>query len=370
MASILVVEDDPSTQLVIVANLEKDGHRVVAFSDGVQALTRIEHVQPDVLITDIQVPGMDGYALVERLRGDPRWASLPIIMLTALSQRVNYRVGMTAGADDYLTKPFSLAELRQAVHAQLKRVQRLQEVQRETVQTIVEQEKEKIAAQFEKRLHKMVKTVPVGAELDKLREGLPATVLCTGMRGYLRYAEVLNPEQMGNFMQRYYEGMYDAMQLFGARAVQFRAGSVLGVFPADEEALTMTKEVKLWRAATAVRQANNRLKTSFDRRFSRMGLPLFETAVALHAGLVQVISVGSVDDGDKQIVPIGDTINSAWEIFDKMLHRWDITASVDVVHGLRSVATVADRHVVHASPRLGTLDVCEMEELSTQLEDA
>lgn len=150
MASILVVEDDPSTQLVIVVNLEKEGHRVVAYSNGAQAMERIYHVQPDLLITDIQVPGMDGFALVEAVRKDPKWSSLPIIVLTALSNRANYRVGMTAGADDYLTKPFSLAELRQAVQTQLKRVSMVQEAQRETVQHIVEQEKEKLAESYEK----------------------------------------------------------------------------------------------------------------------------------------------------------------------------------------------------------------------------
>lgn len=191
----------------------------------------------------------------------------------------------------------------------------------------------------------------------------------TGMKNYLRYSEVLNPEQMANFMQRYYEGMFDAMQLFGALSVQFEGGAVLAVYPADD-GLSMSKEVRLWRAATAVRQASQRLKVSFDRRFERMGLPLFETSMALHTGVVQIIGVGTVDDGQKFPVPIGDTINVVREIFQKMQHRWDVTASVEVVQGLRQVAKIADRHVIHLPPRLGTLDVCELEEVASVLEGA
>jgi CheY-like chemotaxis protein len=361
MATILVVEDDPSTQLVIVVNLEKEGHRVVALSDGARALEQIHRIAPDLLITDIQVPGMDGYDLAKRLREDPQWASLPIILISSLAQRANFRVGMTVGADDYLTKPFSLAELRQAVQTQLKKTTMMHEVQREAVQQAVEVEREKMAARYEKKLHDTVSR-QIDDEQETHKLGVPSTVLYTGMKNYLRYSEVLNSEQLGNFMKRYYEAMLDAMQLFGASSVQFYGGAVLAVFNTEDDSISTNKEVRLWRAALAVRQAGQRLKTSFDKRLERMGLPLFETSVAMHTGLVQMIRVGSISEGASHIVPIGDTVNAVREMYKKMQHRWELTASVELVQGLRDVAAVTERTIIYVPPRQSPLDVCQLEE--------
>ncbi len=121
MALIVVVEDDAGTLQLIAALLKRDGHGVLLAEDGAQALRLIENFKPELVISDIQMPAMDGFQLLESLRNNPAIAATPMILLTSLHEREHIRHGMTTGADDYITKPFRPVELREAVNAQLKK---------------------------------------------------------------------------------------------------------------------------------------------------------------------------------------------------------------------------------------------------------
>ncbi|MFM7321045.1 MAG: response regulator transcription factor [Armatimonadota bacterium] len=109
--TILVVEDDADILRQIAFNLERRGYGVRTAITGEEALRVMLQVRPHLLITDIMMPGMDGYELVETLRRDPELADLPVIMLTARSEDVDVTRGYAAGTDLYLTKPFRPAEL-------------------------------------------------------------------------------------------------------------------------------------------------------------------------------------------------------------------------------------------------------------------
>src|SRR3954469_12907182 len=119
MAVIVVMEDDAGTRLLVSSVLKKGGHEVLAAEDGVQGLALVRGQPPDIVISDVQMPGMNGFDMLAEMRRDPRLAGVPVILLTSLQERAHMRIGMTAGADDYITKPFRAAELRQAVAAQL-----------------------------------------------------------------------------------------------------------------------------------------------------------------------------------------------------------------------------------------------------------
>src|SRR3569832_1070889 len=119
MAVIVVMEDDAGTRLLVASVLKKHGHEVLAAEDGVQGLALVRSEKPDVVISDVQMPGMNGFDMLAEMRRDPQLAGIPVILLTSLQERAHMRIGMTAGADDYITKPFRAAELRQAVAAQL-----------------------------------------------------------------------------------------------------------------------------------------------------------------------------------------------------------------------------------------------------------
>jgi two-component system, OmpR family, phosphate regulon response regulator PhoB len=120
-ASILVVEDEPQVQELLAVNLEHAGHRVRRAASAEQAETFIREELPDVLILDWMLPGESGLALTRRLRGDERTRALPIVMLTARAMEQDKVSGLEAGADDYLTKPFSPKELAARIKAVLRR---------------------------------------------------------------------------------------------------------------------------------------------------------------------------------------------------------------------------------------------------------
>src|SRR5271157_1815410 len=122
--TVLVVEDEPALQETLVYNLEKEGYRVDAAGDGRAALETARRLNPDLVILDIMLPLLDGFEVCKILR---RESSVPILMLTARDDEIDRVVGLEVGADDYLTKPFSMRELLARVKAQLRRAGMLHE---------------------------------------------------------------------------------------------------------------------------------------------------------------------------------------------------------------------------------------------------
>ena len=120
-AIVLVVEDEPAIQTLVAACLQNAGHQVVRADTAEDAIRRVNEILPDVVLLDWMLPGMSGIQLARRLRGDERTHDLPIIMLTARGEEHDKIAGLDAGADDYLTKPFSPRELLARIKAVLRR---------------------------------------------------------------------------------------------------------------------------------------------------------------------------------------------------------------------------------------------------------
>lgn len=121
MAYIIAVDDDPEVLGTLGRVLERENYEVTLASSGVQAFGHLDKRKPDLIILDIIMPDMDGIAICRQLRRDPRFAALPILFLTAKGSTDDIVQGLDAGADDYVVKPFELAELRARVHALLRR---------------------------------------------------------------------------------------------------------------------------------------------------------------------------------------------------------------------------------------------------------
>lgn len=123
MAHIVVVEDEQEIQSLIIGALREEGHTIEAFADGRLALDRLTGPgtsQPDLIVLDLMLPGVDGLAITREVR---RTRITPILMLTAKSTELDRVLGLELGADDYLTKPFSIRELQARVGAILRRVE-------------------------------------------------------------------------------------------------------------------------------------------------------------------------------------------------------------------------------------------------------
>lgn len=122
--SVLVVEDEPLISEMIAKSLRLEGYSVDAARTGEEGLQKVKEVNPDLVLLDVLLPKIDGWEVLTRLRDDPRTKSIPIIMLTALSDEKSKVQGLRGGADDYVTKPFSALELMARVEAVLKRAER------------------------------------------------------------------------------------------------------------------------------------------------------------------------------------------------------------------------------------------------------
>ena len=122
--TILVVEDEPALRDTLTYNLKKDSFTVESVGDGRAALESARRLKPDLIILDIMLPELDGFEVARILRKE---MSTPILMLTARDDEIDRVVGLEVGADDYLTKPFSMRELMARVKAQLRRARLLRE---------------------------------------------------------------------------------------------------------------------------------------------------------------------------------------------------------------------------------------------------
>jgi diguanylate cyclase (GGDEF)-like protein len=125
---VLVVDDDPDIARFIEVNLRTHGFDVHLASDGVEALERVDEVQPDLVLVDVMMPRMDGFQVVDRLRTDPRTANMSIIMLTAKALTADKVLGITTGADDYIIKPFDPVELVARVKGTLRRAREMRAI--------------------------------------------------------------------------------------------------------------------------------------------------------------------------------------------------------------------------------------------------
>jgi two-component system phosphate regulon response regulator PhoB len=121
MHRILIVEDEQDIADLIGFNLQRAGFEVIKSHDGVDGTETAMRERPDLIVLDLMLPGRDGYGVFRELRRDPRTVGIPVIMLTARAQTEDRIQGLEAGADDYLTKPFSPKELLLRVQAILKR---------------------------------------------------------------------------------------------------------------------------------------------------------------------------------------------------------------------------------------------------------
>ena len=122
---ILVVEDEASIRDNVVRILRLEGFEVLEAENGQIGLDLARAHRPDLVLSDVMMPVMDGHQLLEALRADPLTTALPFIFLSARTERTDRRKGMNLGADDYIGKPFSRDELLEAVWARIKRTQAL-----------------------------------------------------------------------------------------------------------------------------------------------------------------------------------------------------------------------------------------------------
>jgi len=280
MSRVLLIEDDTAQRMIAAFALRKAGHELREAADGAQGLAAARQEAPEVVVCDVMMPGMNGYEVIAALRADPALAGVPVILLTAMTDRQHVRQGMTAGADDYLTKPYRPDELCEAVAAVVARREAQQKALIDSmtgmVETALEEQRETLGYLYERRLQREIdarwtRSTAPGADVRYDN----AFVLLADLlgRGALEQAPDL-VERMKQAQQT----ALDIFYLFGARHVLPYGPKVIAVFGGDAQ-VTTPPELRALRAAVALAKGASRERP---------------VSVGLHAGPMVLVAV---DDG-------------------------------------------------------------------------
>jgi adenylate cyclase len=296
---ILIVDDDPLNRRLLEKSLEANGQRTTSVDNGFAALSAVDGDPPDVVLLDIEMPGLDGIEVLERIKADTNLRHIPVIMISGVEGTESIVRCIEAGAEDYLPKPFDPVILRARVEAGLNR-KRLRDLDQERVRNV-----------FTRFLPE-----PIAAEMLARSEGEPSiravrlwgTVLFLDLRGFTTFAESQPVEQVIAVLNRYHATMGDAVLDHGGTLVDYLGDGLLAVFGAPIESIDHADRG----VPTAREMATERLE-EFNGWLRTEGVGEgFRIGIGLNSGRVMSGTLGSERRIDYAV--IGDTVNTGSRI--------------------------------------------------------
>lgn len=311
MALIVVCEDDDTTRTLITAVLTKAGHQVEAFEDGIKGYARLCEGDAELLISDVRMPGRDGFELVALVREDKRLMEMPCILLTSLHERAHMRIGMTSGADDYVTKPFQPSELLDAVSTQLKRAAQLYIMHVDETKRIVDaalsQRINELIAEYEGRLQKELYSRWERA--DTTSNALSGSMLLCSILQQDGWLRALSSPQMADMARYFFNKVADCAALFNAEHLQFVGDGLLIVFDAGTDTSSVhhaSRAQRLVQSLGAIRTSVQcYVREQFAQNPGGQVLPEFAYNIVVHEGHLSLAKLDGVAGGIEQLVPVG-----------------------------------------------------------------
>jgi CheY-like chemotaxis protein len=367
MALIVLMEDDSGTRTLIASVLKKAGHQVLAAENGAQGLQLVQEHRPDLVISDVQMPELNGFQMLASLRQNPDIAATPVILLTSLQERAHMRIGMTTGADDYITKPFRPGELLEAAAAQLNKRSMQAKLQDlaidKAVQVALDEQRHQLAKLYEQRLAiELSERWPAGGGADADETFPSATVLFVDIPSYAGVAERLEPAELTELVKKFYGSANDTVHLFGARHIQFIGEGVLAIFVDATDTKTVNHGLRAVRAALGLVESSRSIQQYLASTYAGRQLPRFQANVALHAGAVTLTLLHDpLHAPTAQALPVGDAVSAAM-----LMQRqgrtigWPVMASVAALRLVTGAVETGRRALVDLPGRTAPMDVAEI----------
>jgi class 3 adenylate cyclase/DNA-binding NarL/FixJ family response regulator len=404
VANILVVEDDPTIRELVRLHLASASHDVITASDGLQGLQLAVNRLPDIIVSDVQMPNMDGFGMLAAVRANEQTAAIPVIFLTALDDRDSFRKSMNLGADDFLNKPVKRNELLNAITGRLKRLegQRLSGSQAVIAEGSEEARKpartepgaeavtveanvrstdvnainsntrsalrdpkktratsrSKRALDLTAHLTSMEESSPPDIRAATSRETVHGTILFADIRNFTTFSEILQPEQVVEFLNAFFGQACEPILDQAGWIVKFLGDGLVAMFDTRAGSSTDHAERAL-KAAVLMVLAAHRFKPWIREKHPGKNLPEFAIGVGIHTGEVSVCRMGAGEAAETTV--IGDTVNIASRLEGKTKELgWSIVAS-------RTAADAAGRRFIAGrggqlalKGRTGTVDIVEI----------
>ena len=366
MIQILVIEDDSTQRLLTCSVLRSAGYEVTEAVNGSEGLSMARTTPPDLIVCDVMMPGLNGYELVIALKSDAEMATIPVILLTAMSKRSHVRIGMTSGADDYLYKPFRATELRQSVEALLakRKLQRkhFERVGKTSIFAALEFQKEQLGMRYEKRLtHEINDRWSGQAEPDAELTYFNAALVFVNLFEIIQ-RQLPADKLLGQAVQRVYQAASDSLYLFGARHLVVMGGDLLAIFPEPEQPDEGKTRLQALKSAFGMQRM---VRAAFESiRDDSVGAMTDDASltIALHVGKVAVLELKDPLHSSQSItIAVGQAVHRVKEISHQAQScHWRVICSSAVTDGLEDWVAMGTSSTLLTASENSAIKVTEL----------
>jgi serine/threonine-protein kinase PpkA len=374
MAHILVVEDDPATREVLTLYLQAAGHQVSSGEDGLDGLRKAVALTPDLIVSDVNMPNLDGFGLLSAVRGNNKTAGIPFVFLTMFDDRDTFRRAMGLGANDLINKPIKRDELLDTVNARLHRASTRgatltpASAKAAGINNIPLQPARPIPSSSSlvrggatptMVSRSMPDTGSFGAvSNDAVKETRIGTVLFSDVRNYTTMCEILSPEEVAEMMNTFFTRACEPIQDQNGWVVKLLGDGVVAMFDSYASAANDHAE-RAMKSSLLMIAAARRFQGWINQRYRNRGLPEFGIGIGINTGEVVVCKIGAGPNAETTI--LGDTVNIAARLEAKTKELgWSIVAAQSTFKSSGPRFLTGRRGTADLKGKTDTVDVVEL----------